>query len=436
MGGCRCTFRKCENSTASRPGMHFFHFPIRDWERLERWAAFADKEEFKELPVSKLKNKVVCEEHFRNHMFMNYLREGLVKTAVPTLEVLENGQIWDLETDEVGEREEWDVPGGKSAEISTGGDPLLVPIENDSSRMEIQFLDSAEIIGDDVAYEVQPDPMSSQPLILNKVHKVKPVVPVATVEKPLLRKVVMKRKKAPASDMPRAKMQILSIQRVTGGKQSDLPATPSQMQLSEPLTLEEVPSATMPSSSTDVAETEKNTPPVVVIQQQPPPEPTKVPIIDPNILEKLDQNSVKIDEVKKLLQDVLDRPVPEPKVITVPVPTPVAAAPPPPPATPTRTRSPSPKPERSGPHMNKVQLFNGIKRYLNPTMVALLRCEMFGGSSERAWKPDERALAVELLNLGENVYDHFCDEFRFRLPSKKDACKWKEQNELDDDDAS
>uniref|UniRef100_A0A1Q3FDE9 THAP-type domain-containing protein n=1 Tax=Culex tarsalis TaxID=7177 RepID=A0A1Q3FDE9_CULTA len=432
MGGCRCTFRKCENSTASRPGMHFFHFPIRDWERLERWAAFADKEEFKELPLAKLKNKVVCEEHFRNNMFMNYLREGLVKTAVPTLEVLENGQIWDLETDEVGERELWVVPGGgKNVSMGgTGGDPLLVPIENDSSRMEIQFLDSAEIMEDDGGYGEQPDPMSAEPVILNKVHKVKPV-PVP-VEKPALRKVVMKRKKAPASDMPRAKMQILSIQRI-GSKQNDPPASP---QLSEPASLEEVPSATMPSSSTDVAETEKSSPPVVVIQQQPPPQPTTVPIIDPNILQKLDRNSTKIDEVKKLLQDVLNRPVPEPKVITVQVPTPVPAPPPPPPVTPTRARSPSPKPERSGPHMNKVQLFNGIKRYLNPTMVALLRCEMFGGSAERPWKPDERTLAVELLNLGENVYDHFCDEFRFRLPAKKDARKWKEQNELDDDDAS
>lgn len=258
---------------------------------------------------------------------------------------------------------------------------------------------------------------------MNRVQKVKAAV-VAPVEKPALRKVVMKRKKAPAEDVPRAKMQILSIQRV----KQDVDA--SQMQLSDPISLEEVPSA-MPSSSTDVASAE-SLPPVVTIQPQPPPEPIKVPIIDPTVLEKLDQNSTKIDEVKKLLQDVLNRPVPEPKVITVEVPTPVAA--PPPPAQP--TRSPSPKPEKSGPHLNKVQLFNGIKRYLNPTMVAMLRCEMFGGSSERAWKPDERTLAVELLGLGENVYDHFCDEFRFRLPSKKDARKWKEQNELDDDDAS
>lgn len=30
MGGCRCNFRGCENGTATRPGMHFFHFPTKD----------------------------------------------------------------------------------------------------------------------------------------------------------------------------------------------------------------------------------------------------------------------------------------------------------------------------------------------------------------------------------------------------------------------
>lgn len=202
-----------------------------------------------------------------------------------------------------------------------------------------------------------------------------------------------------------SKMQILSIERV-----------PKKIPPSETVT-EETPALAMPSSSTDIA---LNAPPLPLQQQPVIPQPS----IDPALIEKLTQNSDQIEELKQLVVDALNKPPIEPKIITVPVPTPVASS----------SECTSPRPEK-GPAMNKVQLFNGIKRYLNPTMVALLRMEMFGGSVERQWKTDEKSLSVELLSLGENVYDHFCDEFRFRLPQKKDVQKWKEQ-ELEDDDAS
>lgn len=76
-----------------------------------------------------------------------------------------------------------------------------------------------------------------------------------------------------------------------------------------------------------------------------------------------------------------------------------------------------------GPAMTKVQLFNGIRKYLNPTMVALLRMEMFG-SSEREYRPDEKQLSKELYNLNQNVYDYMRDEWRFRLPPKLDVEAW------------
>lgn len=135
MGGCRCTFRNCENSTSSRPGMHFFHFPIRDWDRLEVWAANAGKLDFKDLPVSKLKNKVICQEHFENRMFMNYLKEGLVKTAIPTLDILDDGRLWHIESNAVTEREEWVVP----EMTSTDGDVDSAPTESQTTRMEVSW---------------------------------------------------------------------------------------------------------------------------------------------------------------------------------------------------------------------------------------------------------------------------------------------------------
>lgn len=39
---------------------------------------------FAKLPMPKLKNKVVCEEHFKNECFMNYKKDSLTKSAVPT----------------------------------------------------------------------------------------------------------------------------------------------------------------------------------------------------------------------------------------------------------------------------------------------------------------------------------------------------------------
>jgi hypothetical protein len=70
-------------------------------------------------------------------------------------------------------------------------------------------------------------------------------------------------------------------------------------------------------------------------------------------------------------------------------------------------------------------------RYLNPAAVALLRMEMFG-SAERPYKSDEKHFAVELLNLGDETYNYFVDEWRFRLPPKQMVKTWN--NEMDEEE--
>ncbi len=79
-------------------------------------------------------------------------------------------------------------------------------------------------------------------------------------------------------------------------------------------------------------------------------------------------------------------------------------------------------------NMTKVQLFNGIKKYLNPSMVSLLRIELFG-TQEREYKTDEKTLSIELLKLGENVYNYFRDEMRFRLPNSQIVEQWIQEGE-------
>lgn len=84
--------------------------------------------------------------------------------------------------------------------------------------------------------------------------------------------------------------------------------------------------------------------------------------------------------------------------------------------------------------MSKPHLFNGIRRYLNPSMVALLRMEMFG-EAEREYKPDEREIAMELMRLPPtdaapgSVYDFMRSEWRFRLPPRNDVLQWIQERD-------
>lgn len=82
---------------------------------------------------------------------------------------------------------------------------------------------------------------------------------------------------------------------------------------------------------------------------------------------------------------------------------------------------------------NKVQLFNGIKRYLSPSMIALLRMELFAAPA-REYKKDEKIICQELYLLGESTYTFLTDEWRLRLPATKDVESWIEQKTYEDDD--
>ncbi|XP_036336821.1 uncharacterized protein LOC118746938 [Rhagoletis pomonella] len=85
--------------------------------------------------------------------------------------------------------------------------------------------------------------------------------------------------------------------------------------------------------------------------------------------------------------------------------------------------------------LTKAQLFNGVKKYMSSSMVALLRMEMFG-SADRDWKPDERRVAMDLLQLGDQIYRYISDEWRFRLPALEEVRNWLADatNSIDDEE--
>lgn len=92
------------------------------------------------------------------------------------------------------------------------------------------------------------------------------------------------------------------------------------------------------------------------------------------------------------------------------------------------------KPTEKLPQMSKPVLFNGIKRYLNASMVALLRIEMFG-EAEREYKPDEREIAMQLMKLPPSdaqpgcIYEYMRSEWRFRLPPRNSVLQWIKERE-------
>lgn len=98
MGGCRCVYRNCQSSTNTVHGLHYFHFPIRDQKRCDEWIKNSRKQSFYSMPREKLRNKVICSLHFEDKYFTNEKHDRLIHNAVPTLgcedapdeEVLEN----------------------------------------------------------------------------------------------------------------------------------------------------------------------------------------------------------------------------------------------------------------------------------------------------------------------------------------------------------
>lgn len=85
MGGCRCVYRTCQSSTTLSPGLHYFHFPIRDPDRCEQWISNSRKPMLRSMPKEKLRNKVICSLHFEKRCFTNEKHDRLIHNAVPTL---------------------------------------------------------------------------------------------------------------------------------------------------------------------------------------------------------------------------------------------------------------------------------------------------------------------------------------------------------------
>ncbi|CAH1153364.1 unnamed protein product [Phaedon cochleariae] len=86
MGGCKCTYKNCENTTKTTENVHFFHYPVKNKERCKAWIVNASKPQFCDLEEEQLRNKVICELHFENKWFPNSQKKRLLQGAIPTVD--------------------------------------------------------------------------------------------------------------------------------------------------------------------------------------------------------------------------------------------------------------------------------------------------------------------------------------------------------------
>lgn len=77
---------------------------------------------------------------------------------------------------------------------------------------------------------------------------------------------------------------------------------------------------------------------------------------------------------------------------------------------------------------NKIRQFNAIRNYLNPTMVALLRMDMFGGR-DYAYRADERQVSKEMFAKSPQMYEHMRNKWRFSLPPKEMLEEWNDNDD-------
>lgn len=414
MGGCRCTFRDCPNNTKNSPNTHFFRFPINDAERCKKWALYAERVDFLKLPASQLRNKGVCGYHFTDESYMNIKKESLVRKAVPTLHRLSNGELRELEVDQ-SRLAELVYPMSKPDTIdlpAEEAEPRAFSYENRSPKMVPDTKGTVDLNGQSPLQKRTEPPAMKKEIIFKKSG---PVVQIRNaISGPGAsgglkrvydsRELVIKRANLSAK---------ASSDRQSLESKGNNVTNPLKITYQKPAMEIEGSFADDSDHGDNYSECLKDS--IENEQDKPEDKETELNAYKKLYLDTVNEHAKQIDKLKKMFAESLQRSEAKMKQST----------------NPTSSNDVSSMRVEKGPAMTKIQLFNGIRKYLNPTMVALLRMEMFG-SSDRENKPDEKQLSKELFVQSAEVYEYMREEWRFRLPTKTQVETWLK--ETDDED--
>lgn len=355
---------------------------------------------FQDLAPDKLKNKVICDRHFKENHFMNYKREKLNKTnAIPTIYITaENTEI-----DLLLEPTSWVIKNKAKSLQSTTVSHNLNTIDIDENPSEVSLI-----------RETEDDPDMNQP----ERKKMKAEYTTSPI------RILNRNAIAGSTAMTQSKPALTRMTRLPTVVSVALPTKLVKVS-NENYTIRQVVSS--PSTALKILKQEI-IPPYNSIPESKQTEPesplqfVEMPLTSSTNLRTLETT----DELKPILMDSLKqiaeiKDLLNQKQLTIQAPK-------------------SPKEEDSSnisqSHLNKVQLFNGVKRYLGPAMNALLRLELFS-TPNREYKKDEKLICQELLLLGDKTFDFITEEWRLRLPAKTEVQKWlSERDTEEDDDAS
>lgn len=424
MGGCKCTFRNCTNTTANSPGMHFFHYPLKDRERYEMWAKYANTQEILKLPFCKARNKVICETHFKDDCFMNYKKDRLVHSAVPTIIRLGNDLCLDYENSENPSPKSLAPPNKphlirpmteekkvdkyilglfngddlehqltqniESSSFSSGSDALALPLKTPPPKIlnscftlsnnlkttenAVQTNSSVEIFNDD-------DDAISVVFEDSIVHKSDQDI-IQFIDNEENFKAIETRN---SNDTEHFKETIEIINNVDNNIQDNLTYESAENKNSK----------------------------IINVNYQ-----NSENIITTNTTNRSNLNGIFLHNRKRKLEIHHEQSKEEcPEKIKL--------------KTNFQANSESSSAISHQTPLTKIQLFSSIKKYLSPSMATLVRMEMFGGP-DREWKKDEKQVSIELLRLGDEVFKYVRDEWRFRLPPLKSVEKWLNEHIVKD----
>lgn len=407
--------------------MSFFHFPYKEPQRFAQWIDYSQKPSFKQLDLKGIRNKVVCSDHFRDEHFMNYQKNKLTRTAMPTLGRYRFNRILVLDyaksLNPVAEKlpkpilahlippADYEIPkwspdyecsldsnsndGNESTDDDVFAKELTLSVEKicpTKSSFEKDMFDVYDLQG------ISDQPTEELPLP-KRVYKLSPLKPLSKKRKMVVQKNNTK--------------VLNNISKIVT-KPDDIFRIPVDIiNLSDP---------------GDILEFEDKKPVQYrETQTQTTPGKVSLPDHDKLLLKQKVQFESTIQELEAALE-MKNRELLELKRKSddkeCELQEKIAKM--------TELQSRDSSSQKPG-VLTKAQLYNGLKKYLCPAMATLVRMEMFGGA-EREWKKDEKMASIDLLKLGDGVFNYFRDEWRIHLPAKKDVKEWTDNSDQFDDE--
>lgn len=358
---------------------HFFHFPVKDRQRCIKWCIYSNNMSFLSLPDEKLKNKVICDFHFPESHFMNYKREKLNKTnAVPIHYINKTKDVIDLETSPTS----W-VESNHSQSLDDQDDKIplsKIDIDDKEVTIEVQNYDS---------------PPAKKPKIqIQSVQKMHPV------------KILNSNYELTPKTLPTQSSSSSAVKSVMKSGSQNFTIRKFSSPQKVRAKVEESQDSIVQIHTLDMSDEKDLYQNMVLIE----PETTEIKEDPLNEIKPLLEQSLRDSaDIKQLLKQKLNS-----QIETTP------------------SKSNETPSSISKSHLNKTQLFNGIKRYLSPSLTALLSMELFGAPS-REYTSDEKIICTEILQLGDETYNFFAEEWRIRLPAIDKVKDWLKTGDLDDE---